>query len=350
MSDEKAITVREAAQPLAASPGKESSPMEMIASVVQQGADPESLDRITAWAERMQKNEARRAYAQAITNFKAMCPTVARHSRGHTNTYAQLVDIDEQIRPVLAQCQLSPSWRIVKNEKDWIEVECRVTHVMDHYESTSFGGPPDRGPGRNELQARASTVTYLERYTLKALLGIVDRDMPDNDGADGAPGTPAPAPASQELMQPDPEEAAAKQKFRKVAVQKLGDGDLKGRFLHTLLANVQQASGMTDIAMCSEWMASDDVLVSPEGVVSVVTDKESQEASDDPSQPAHDDAAPDAPPTQAPPPSDRMMMCSRGHEFPESEIIPTPLFKDKPGKCPVCAEEGRVNVSIEPAK
>lgn len=275
MTDEQAITVREPQQQ-ALAPGQELSPMAMISSVVQAGADPEALDRVTAWAERMQANEARRAHAQAITNFKALCPTVARKSKGHTNTYATLVDIDEQIRPALTQCQLSPSWRVIKNDKDWIEVECRVTHVMGHYESTSFGGPPDRGPGRNELQARASTVSYLERYTLKALLGIVDKDMPDNDGADGAPQKEPKKPASQSLMKPEADaEQAAKQKFKDAAVKKLGDGGLTGDSLRRLLAKVQRASGKQDIAECAAWLADPNVLISPEGVVSVVTDAES---------------------------------------------------------------------------
>lgn len=256
-------------QEQAIAPVQELSPMGMISSIVQQGADPDALERVTAWAERMQANEARRAFAQAMTNFKAICPTVTRDRKGHTNTYATLVGIDETIRPALAQCQLSPSWRVLKNDKEWIEVECRVTHVMGHHESTAFGGPPDRGPGRNELQARASTVSYLERYTLKALLGIVDKDMPDNDGGDGAQ-IQAKPPASHALMT-DEADKKARAEFRKVAEAK-AKATMTNTALRTLLTNVQAASGKQTTAECVEYIKDDNVLVGADGSLGLIND------------------------------------------------------------------------------
>jgi hypothetical protein len=241
-------------------PQSEMTPMGMIASVVQQGADPAALERVTAWAERMQANEARRAYAQAMTNFKAICPTVQRTGKGHTNTYATLVSIDEQIRPALSQCQLSPSWRVLRNDKDWIEVECRVTHVMGHYESTSLGGPPDRGPARNELQARASTVAYLERYTLKALLGLVDKDMKDDDGAGGA--ASAEKPKAQQAVEATRED---KKKFYDACVKASRIAKPTGQQCVTWLSQVQALAGIQGVADCAAWLKDNGVIV--DGVV-----------------------------------------------------------------------------------
>lgn len=258
------------------------TPIEMISSVVQRGADPDALEKVTAWAERMQANEARRAYAQAITNFKAICPTIARNAKGHTNSYATLVSIDEQVRPALTQCQLSPSWRVVKNDKDWIEVECRITHVMGHYESTTFGGPPDTGPGRNALQARASTVSYLERYTLKALLGLVDKDMTDNDGSDGAPTPPSAKAKSQAAI--DPTEKKAREQFRAVANRKAGV-ELANPVLRTLLANVQKAMGGTSVAECTKFIDKDSILVGKDGTLGFVTQEVDPNAFDKPIKP-----------------------------------------------------------------
>jgi hypothetical protein len=39
----------------------------------------------------------------------------------------------------------------------------------------TMGGPPDAGGAKNAIQARASTITYLERYTLKAVCGIAEQ-------------------------------------------------------------------------------------------------------------------------------------------------------------------------------
>jgi len=48
-----------------------------------------------------------------------------------------------------------------------------------------MGGPPDAGGAKNAIQARASTKTYLERYTLKAICGLSEQDD-DDDGAGGS--------------------------------------------------------------------------------------------------------------------------------------------------------------------
>src|SRR5690606_31904525 len=78
---------------------------------------------------------------------------------------------------------LSSSWKLTKDEKDWMEVTCYLRHVGGHEESVSMGGPPDAGGAKNAIQARASTKTYLERYTLKAITGLSEQ----NDDTDGRP-------------------------------------------------------------------------------------------------------------------------------------------------------------------
>jgi hypothetical protein len=67
------------------------------------------------------------------------------------------------------------------DEKDWMQVTCYLRHVNGHEESVSMGGPPDAGGAKNAIQARASTKTYLERYTLKAITGLSEQ----NDDTDG---------------------------------------------------------------------------------------------------------------------------------------------------------------------
>jgi hypothetical protein len=64
-----------------------------------------------------------------------------------------------------------------------MEVTCFLRHVGGHQESASMGGPPDAGGAKNAIQARASTKTYLERYTLKAITGLSEQDD-DTDAAD----------------------------------------------------------------------------------------------------------------------------------------------------------------------
>lgn len=49
-----------------------------------------------------------------------------------------------------------------------------------------MGGPPDAGGAKNAIQARASTKTYLERYTLKAITGLSEQE--DDDDGNGKKG------------------------------------------------------------------------------------------------------------------------------------------------------------------
>jgi hypothetical protein len=73
---------------------------------------------------------------------------------------------------------------VVQDDKDWIKIACRVRHAAGHSEETEFGGPIDTGPGRNAIQARKSSVTYLERITMLLALGLAEYDA-DDDGAAG---------------------------------------------------------------------------------------------------------------------------------------------------------------------
>ena len=54
---------------------------------------------------------------------------------------------------------------------------------MGHEKSTSLQAPPDESSGKNSIQAIASTVSYLERYTFLAITGLSTREQ-DNDGRD----------------------------------------------------------------------------------------------------------------------------------------------------------------------
>jgi hypothetical protein len=62
-----------------------------------------------------------------------------------------------------------------------IAVTCVLTHKMGHSEETTLKAIPDTSGNKNTVQAIGSTVTYLERYTLLAAMGMAAAGM-DNDG------------------------------------------------------------------------------------------------------------------------------------------------------------------------
>ncbi len=58
-----------------------------------------------------------------------------------------------------------------------IEVSCILTHNLGHSESTTLEASPDSSGKKNAIQQVASTVTYLQRYTLLAACGLATKDM-----------------------------------------------------------------------------------------------------------------------------------------------------------------------------
>jgi len=176
-------------QPIASAPANvgHGSPAAIMLAALQQGTSLEQVEKMMDLQERWERNEAEKAFNASFAAFKAEAVSIVK---GKTVTdgplkgrsYAELHDIVRAVTPALSKHGLGASWRITKDEKDWIEVTCTIKHIGGHSESVSLGGPPDSGGAKNAIQGRASTVTYLERYTLKAVTGLAEMDD-DKDGA-----------------------------------------------------------------------------------------------------------------------------------------------------------------------
>ena len=61
-----------------------------------------------------------------------------------------------------------------------MHVTCIVAHRDGHFEETTLSAGHDQSGNKNSIQAVGSTITYLQRYTLKAALGLAASD--DDDG------------------------------------------------------------------------------------------------------------------------------------------------------------------------
>ncbi|MHA4915470.1 ERF family protein, partial [Enterococcus faecium] len=84
--------------------------------------------------------------------------------------HAELSDVTDAIGPAMAKHQLSFRWDIHQNSGS-ITVDCIVMHVMGHSEKVTMTGQPDASGKKNAIQQQASTITYLQRYTLLAATG-----------------------------------------------------------------------------------------------------------------------------------------------------------------------------------
>jgi hypothetical protein len=170
-------------------PALPATPMEMIGYALAQNATPETLERLLALQERYERNQARKAYAQAIVKARKKIGPIFKSAQVRmgagrpTYSHETLDDIDRAAVPALGEYDLSYRWntKVPDNKPDWVIVTCHVEHKDGHYEENSLGGPADTSGAKNPLQAIGSALTYLCRYTLKAALGL--SATTDIDGA-----------------------------------------------------------------------------------------------------------------------------------------------------------------------
>lgn len=166
------------------------TPADLLRIAVESNADLDKLERLMVLQDKWEAKEARRSYDAAFAAFKAEAVMILKGRKVtdgplRGKSYAELHDVVNAVTPALSKHGLSSSWKLTKDEKDWMQVTCYLRHVSGHEESVSMGGPPDAGGAKNAIQARASTKTYLERYTLKAICGLSEQDD-DDDGAGGS--------------------------------------------------------------------------------------------------------------------------------------------------------------------
>lgn len=163
----------------------------LLTIAIEKGAGVEQLSHLMDLHLRMGKEFARREFIRAVSEFQSKVKPVVKSAsvkyqtaKGSTNfTFAKLGDIIQAITPTLAECGLSVRWSSV-TEENKISVTCIVSHIGGHEETTTMSGEPDTSGGKNNIQAKGSTMTYLQRYTLNLSLAICTED--DNDGAGGA--------------------------------------------------------------------------------------------------------------------------------------------------------------------
>ena len=184
-----------ASRPLAVQPQGQAlainSPAGMMLAALGQGATLEHIEKMMELQERWEAGEAVKAYNAAFAAFKTESVRIVKNRKVSDGPlkgkdYAELHSVLDAVVPLLSKHGLGASWKLTRDEPQWLEVTCTLKHSGGHFEVASMGGPPDTGGAKNAIQARASTVSYLERYTFKAVTGVAEGGE-DNDGNGGEP-------------------------------------------------------------------------------------------------------------------------------------------------------------------
>jgi len=164
------------------------TPMALIERALQTDASIEKMEQLFNLQLRWEENEARKAYHQAVADFKAESIVILKDKKvGYENKdgsftgykHATLGNIILSIIPVMSKYGLSHSWDV--SQETEITVTCHLTHSMGHSTHVTMTAGKDDSGKKNLIQQVASTVTYLERYTLLAITGMAAQDQ-DDDG------------------------------------------------------------------------------------------------------------------------------------------------------------------------
>src|SRR5271167_2481726 len=165
----------------------EVSPLSILQSAVDKGASIEQITALMGLAERFEYNQDKRAFRQAMAAFKLDPPKITKNKhvsfktdRGVTEyDHATLDNVCDQIVKRLAESGITHRW-VPKQEGGLITVTC-ILSLGTYSEETPLSSGPDTSGGKNAIQAIASAVSYLERYTLLGATGTAT-GMKDDDG------------------------------------------------------------------------------------------------------------------------------------------------------------------------
>ncbi|MBN2591607.1 MAG: ERF family protein [Sedimentisphaerales bacterium] len=181
------------------------TPFELAAELLKTGSeiDVANLEKILIIQERYDALQAKKAYMEAMAEFKKNPPKIFKDKEVSFGTtkynHASLGNVVEVLTEELSKYGFSASW-IPKQDDNRITITCRLTHVQGHYEEATLSGPPDKSGGKNDIQAICSSSSYLERYTFLAVIGTATYDQ-DDDGNSAEPKPQTPMNISMEIVE-----------------------------------------------------------------------------------------------------------------------------------------------------
>ena len=127
----------------------------------------------------MVENKSIKNIAVALGQFQSKCPTINKNTKGYGYKYADLPYIIKTITPILKDCNLSFT-QLVGGDNGNVSVTTVLIHSEsgEYFETTISADVASNKGSMSLIQAVGSVITYLRRYSLSAILGIVtDEDI-----------------------------------------------------------------------------------------------------------------------------------------------------------------------------
>lgn len=176
------------------------TPMDMIDRAASSGASVEVIGKLMELQERWERNQAKKAFDEAIALAKAELKPIERNALGqNSKRYADFSAVAMAVDPIISKYGLS--YRHRSTQTDRINITCILSHKLGHSEETTLGSLPDKTGNKNDIQAIGSAVQYLMRYTLMLGLGLsVARDDDGKKADDSGPVSDKQAETIRDLL------------------------------------------------------------------------------------------------------------------------------------------------------
>ncbi len=170
------------------------TPSAMLAQAVASGAPIEVVTQLMGLLKETRAEERKMAFDAALSAAKAEIPPILKNrvvdftsAKGRTNyRHEDLGEIAKTVDPILTNHGLSYRFR-TEQEGSNVKVTCIVAHRDGYAEENSISASRDESGNKNSIQAVGSTITYLQRYTLKASLGLAVSNDDDGRGRTAQP-------------------------------------------------------------------------------------------------------------------------------------------------------------------
>lgn len=189
--DSNIIEMGEQQRAIVAPTAAPATPADIVLYAMQKGADIAQIEKFMDLQMKWEADQARKAFVADMAEFKKTPPEIVKDKLvGYKNKdgsvtgymHATIGNVTEAIVAGLAAHGFSHRWDTEQSNSQ-ITVTCILTHKLGHSERTALSGAKDDSGKKNQIQQMASTITYLQRYTLLAATGVATKDQGDDDGA-----------------------------------------------------------------------------------------------------------------------------------------------------------------------
>lgn len=168
------------------------SAVQQLMVLAMQNGDLDKLEKAMDLQERYERREAEKRFNEAMAQFKANPPQIIKDahvkfqtSKGVTEyNHATLGNVCSAVSDALSTHGMSFRWDTEQDGNN-IKVSCILSHIDGHSVRTSLSSQSETSGTKNPIQAVASAVTYLKRYTLLTITGVAEFDRDDDGRAGG---------------------------------------------------------------------------------------------------------------------------------------------------------------------